>query len=307
MNFVRRQLSDFFHLATDGRRRAFERQRRIHDLSERKRLADAAAARLPHADDLIDAGGSEGAAVGKELAERGRADLPDLVTADQIDDIRQHIADLLAHDPYRPELGTYRAPHEVPPQTHVSHYSNEDIVRVPHLLKLANHPRVLAPVARWLGGRPTIAALRLWWSTPSGDGVPEHAELFHRDVDDLRFVKLFVYLTDVTAETGPHVFVDGSHVVDRMTQIRRYEDEEVAAAFGAEKIVQLEGTAGTAFLENTYGMHRGVPPITGPRLIFQPLYALRPLVYGPRTPPIRAAEAPQGLDPYVNRVFVQGQ
>lgn len=307
MKFVRRHLSDFYHLATDGRRRAFERQRRVQDLSERRRLADTAAARLPRADDLIDAGGDEGAAVGEELASRGRADLPELVSAEQVRAIKSYFADLPAHDPYRPELGTYRAPCEVPSQTHVSHYRDEDIVRCPHLIELANHPRVLAPVARWLGGRPTIAALRLWWSTPSGDGTPEHAELFHRDVDDLRFVKLFVYLTDVTADTGPHVFVDGSHRVDRLTKIQRYEDEEVAAAFGSENIVQLEGRAGTSFLENTYGMHRGVPPVTGPRLIFQPLYALQPLTYGPRRPIISAAEIAGGLDPYVNRVFVQGQ
>lgn len=307
MNALRRNLSDFYHFATDGRRRAFERQRRIQRLAERHDLAEAAAARLPRADDLLAEGVDEGAAVGEELARRGRAHLPGLVGSDQVREIRDHLAGLLAHDPYRPELGRYRAPEAVPPLTHVSHYRDEDIVRIPHLLELANHPRVLAPVARWLGGRPTLAALRLWWSTPSGDGTPENAELFHRDVDDLRFVKLFIYLTDVTDDTGPHVFVDGSHLVDRLTEIRRYEDDEVEAAFGAEHIHRLVGRAGTAFLENTYGMHRGVPPITGPRLIFQPLYALGPLIYGPRKPVIHAAAAPAGLDPFVNRVFVRSQ
>lgn len=307
MNALRQNLSDFYHVATDRRRRAFERQRRVERLAERHDLAEEAATRLPRADDLLAAGGDEGAAVGDELARRGRAELPGLVGSEQVREIREHLTGLLAHDPYRPELGRYPAPDAVPPQTHVSHYRDEDIVRVPHLLELANHPRVLAPVARWLGGRPTLAALRLWWSTPSGDGTPEHAELFHRDVDDLRFVKLFVYLTDVTENTGPHVFVDGSHLVDRLTAIRRYEDDEVEAAFGAERIRRLVGPAGTAFLENTYGMHRGVPPATGPRLIFQPLYALSPLIYGPRRPVIDAAGAPAGLDPFVNRVFVRSQ
>jgi hypothetical protein len=307
MNALRRNLSDFYHVATDGRRRAFERQRRIQQLAERHELAEAAAARLPRAGDLLAAGGDDGVAVGEELGRRGRADLPGLVDEEQVRRIREHVTSLLAHDPYRPELGRYRAPDAVPSQTHVSHYRDEDIVRVPHLLELANHPRVLAPVAHWLGGRPTLAALRLWWSTPSADGTPEHAEMFHRDVDDLRFVKLFVYLTDVTEDTGPHVFVDGSHLVDRLTEIRRYQDDEVESAFGPQDIQRLVGPAGTAFLENTYGMHRGVPPVAGPRLIFQPLYALRPLIYGPRKPVIDAAAAPAGLDPFVNRVFVRPQ
>lgn len=307
MNALRRNLSDIYHLATDPRRRAFERQRRIDDIAMRRKLADALAARLPRADDLLAAAGDEGGAVGDELTRRGRADLPGLVGEDQVRAIRDSVRGLLAHDPYRPELGRYLAPANVPGETHVSHYRDEDIVRIPHLLELANHPRVLGPVAQWLGGRPTLAALRLWWSTPSSDGTPEHAELFHRDVDDLRFVKLFVYLTDVTEDTGPHVYVDGSHAVDRLTEIRRYEDDAVAAAFGADTISTLTGRAGTAFLENTYGMHRGVPPIAGPRLIFQPLYALQPLIYGPRKPVIDAGDAPAGLDPYVNRVFVRTQ
>lgn len=305
MSALRRRLSDVYHLATDERRRAFERQRRVQSLKERHALAEKASARLPRADDLIAAGGGDGGMIGEELARRGRADLPNLVTREQVAEIKAHIASLPAHDPYRPELGRYRAPDQVPPETHVSHYCDTDIARVPHLLQIANDPRVLAPVARWLGGRPTLAALRLWWSTPSPDGTPEHAELFHRDVDDLRFVKLFLYLTDVTPDTGPHVFVDGSHIVDRLTAIRRYGDDEVEKAFGPDRISLLTGEAGTAFLENTYGMHRGVPPVAGARLIFQPLYALRPLIYGPRQPVIAAHEAPDGLDPYVNRVFVR--
>lgn len=172
-------------------------------------------------------------------------------------------------------------------------------------MRLANDPRVLDIVSRWLGGAPTLAAIRVWWSTPAGDGTPEHAELFHRDADDLRFVKLFVYLTDVGDDTGPHMFVVGSHRADKLAEIRRYSDEEVAAAFGTDAIRRFTGPAGTAFLEDTYGMHRGIPPVAGPRLIFQPLYAQRPLIYGPREPVIDAADLPFVLDPYVNRVLVR--
>ena len=36
----------------------------------------------------------------------------------------------------------------------------------------------------------------------TAEGTPRHAENFHRDVDDLKFIKLFVYLTDVGDENG---------------------------------------------------------------------------------------------------------
>ena len=305
MNSLRRRLSDIYHIATDERRRSFERQRKITGLHDRQREADSFAARLPRADDLVAAAGANVSEASTELAAKGWLPLPGLVRPEWVNEIRDYFAPLLARDPYRPDLGRYRAPDKVPPQTHVSHYDNADIVCAPHLLQIANDPRVLALVSNWVGARPTLAAIRVWWSTPAGDGTPEHAELFHRDVDDLRFIKLFVYLTDVGADTGPHVFVEGSHIVDRLTEVKRFSDEEVEQTFGADKILQLTGPAGTAFLENTFGMHRGVPPAAGPRLIFQPLYALQPLIYGPRKPLISAQEVRVSLDPYVNRVFVR--
>lgn len=301
MQKLKRRLSDLYHLATDERRRAFERQRRMSVLAQREAAARAVAAQLPAAAPSL----AEHDAAYDKLDRQGWIGLPGLVEPGWADDIRDYFAPLKARDPYRPELGSYRAPAEVPPCTHVSHYDAADIVRAPHLMRLANDPRVLDLVGRWIGGAPTLAALRVWWSTPAGDGTPEHAELFHRDADDLRFIKLFVYLTDVDEATGPHVFVEGSHRIDRLTAIRRYTDEEVIAAFGAPAIRRFTGPAGTAFLEDTYGMHRGIPPVAGPRLIFQPLYAQRPLIYGPRRPIATADEVPPKLDPYINRVFIR--
>ena len=90
----------------------------------------------------------------------------------------------------------------MPPETHVSHYSNEAILDAPYLLAIANHPKVLAIVEAALGAKPTIGGPRLWWSTPSASGEPEHAELFHRDVDDLAFLKLCVFLTAVARRSA---------------------------------------------------------------------------------------------------------
>ena len=168
--------------------------------------------------------------------------------------------------------------------------------------------RLLAVAAGMLGAKPTISYMTAWWSLPAGDGTAQHAEKFHRDVDDWRFVKLFCYLTDVDDASGPHAFVRGSHRVNRLTQIRRFSDEEVDRAFDARNIVRFTGAAGTCFLENTNGVHRGIPPLDKPRLIFQVLYSLRPVIYGPKAPVAKLGEAgiPGGLDRYVNRVYCAG-
>ena len=299
---LKRRASDVYHAVTDERHRAFNAQRKIVDLAQRTEAARRAAERLPRAAAPLPESDEQALA---RLDADGWLPLPGLIQPEWVGEIKAYLAGRLARDPYRPELGRFRAPDEVPPQTHVSHFDNADIVRAPHLMAIANDPRVLGLVEAWMGVKPTLAALRVWWSTPTATGEPEHAELFHRDVDDLQFIKLFVYLTDVGEDTGPHIFVEGSQRIDKLTRIARYTDEQVAEAFGEDAIRRFTGPAGTAFLENTYGMHRGLPPRAGPRLIFQPLYAQRPLIFGPKRPVISASELPLKVDPYVNRVFVE--
>lgn len=93
--------------------------------------------------------------------------------------------------------------------------------------------------------------------------------------------------------------------MNALTEIRRYQDEEVVDAFGAEKQVRFTGQAGSSFLENTYGMHRGYPPVSKPRLILQVLYSLRPVIYGPKSPICTLGQdgVPADIDPYINRVY----
>ena len=289
-------------MLTDRRYREFYGHRRLHDVNAREAAADRVAQTLPRSTAPVPATVQLEA---DTLSRDGFVFLPDLVSKAQVDDVLAYCTDLPAHDPYRPELGTFIAPGNVPPVTHVSHYTNQAILQAPHLLAFANDPRVLAIVEDSLGAKPTIAALRLWWSTPTPSGESEHAENFHRDIDDLRFLKLFVYLTDVDDQSGPHIYARGSHRKNTLTQLGRFTDEEVEAAVGADTILRLKGPAGTSFLESTYGLHRGLPPTHRPRLVFQPLYTLRPVIFGPKRPVRSARPAEAALDPYVNRVFLR--
>ena len=133
----------------------------------------------------------------------------------------------------------------------------------------------------------------------------QQAENFHRDVDDVRFLKFFAYLTDVDETSGPHVYIVGSHRENRLTRICRYTDAEIAEAFGTENQHRFTGPAGTAFLENTFGLHRGVPVQTAPRLMMQAVYSLGVAPYGPRRPVARIGHdgVPADLDPYINRIY----
>jgi hypothetical protein len=177
-------------------------------------------------------------------------------------------------------------------------------LRAPYLLALANHPRILAVAAQFLGCKPTIGYLAAWWSYHTGIG-PQQAEQFHRDVDDWKFVKLFVYLTDVGETCGPHVYVLGSSTRSELTEIRRFSEEEVRMAFGEDGILTMTGKAGVGFLEDTFGIHKGKPVAQGARLIFQAVYALSRLPYGPKAPVLpRSAVTTTGIDAWINRVYI---
>lgn len=287
---------------TDSRYRGFFLQRMETDVTAREAKAKRLAQRLPQPSSQ-EADASSTAA--QALARDGYAMLEPLLTPQRLAELRAYFDAQPCKDPYR-SLPAFVGPHNAPPGTHVAFFDNDAITRAPYAFEIANDPRVLGPVSAMFGAKPTISYMTAWWSVPAGDGKAQHAERYHRDVDDMKFVKLFIYLTDVDKTAGPHRFMRGSHVINKLTQIRRYEDAEVHAAFGAENEIEFTGKAGTCFLENTYGLHRGYPPISTPRLIFQVLYSLRPTIYGPKRPiaKIGADTIPGGLDPYVNRVYL---
>lgn len=128
----------------------------------------------------------------------------------------------------------------------------------------------------YLGGEAINDMAAMWWSVaqPGGPSAAA-AQQFHTDRDRLSFLKFFVYLTDVDDDHGPHVFVRGSHrrLPARLRADRRFTDDEVIDAFGASALVRLTGPAGTVFAADTGGLHKGLPPRLGHRLVFQVEFA----------------------------------
>jgi hypothetical protein len=137
--------------------------------------------------------------------------------------------------------------------------------------RLLADPSLMALAAQYLRTSPINDLVTMWWSAPFGAASSEAAQLFHFDMDRIRFLKFFVYLTDVTAETGPHVYVRGSHreKPGALYRDRRFADDEVARAFPAEDIREITGPAGTIIVADTSGIHKGKPLATGARLVFQ--------------------------------------
>jgi hypothetical protein len=137
-------------------------------------------------------------------------------------------------------------------------------------------PSMLRLVQAYLGCEPVADVLSMWWHTAYHD-VPdsEAAQYFHFDLDRIKWLKVFVYLTDVGPDNGPHSFVPGSHRTGGIPPdiLRRgyvrLSDEEVYGRYGKEHCRQFCGPRGTIIIEDTRGLHKGAHVHGAPRLVLQ--------------------------------------
>ncbi len=165
--------------------------------------------------------------------------------------------------------------------------SQQDILKIDPLVRLGLDPAVLSAARAHLGAAPMLLDVAAWKSFADPERARD-AQLFHYDLDDYKFCKLFIYLTDVDEGGGPHVYMPGSHRPESIAGIRppaedvgrrgefddwyfktlRKSDEDTVRWFGRDP-VRLTGAPGARFLVNTEGLHKGEPPRAADRWILQ--------------------------------------
>jgi hypothetical protein len=230
----------------------------------------------------------------------GHAPLGALLTAPQLDDIHGYLADKLLA-PHGRSLPIFLA-RQPPPGVRMAEYSLADTLACPHLLALANSVPLVRLAAQYIGCKPTISAIALRWSYPQAGGG-SGLQGFHRDCDDWRFIKVFVYLTDVDHTAGPHVYVSGTHQEHCSVRLQAYGDDAIASHYGESRIAGVTGPAGTGFAVDTRGIHKGQVPTHKPRLLLQIQYSLLPVYMYRYEAPQRTG--PRELDGYINRLFIR--
>jgi hypothetical protein len=246
--------------------------------------------------------GSDTPALGA-LRSSGYSSLGKLLSDQGLHDIRDYLATKPHFDfdhPDRAIMGD-----QVPDDVRYSFYRVADVLTCPHLLKIINAKEIVSLVEGYLGCKATISQIGLRW-TFVNELQQDRFQLYHRDTDDWRFVKLFLYLTDVTARSGPLTLVTGSHRIPSAFRARYWSDDEIAARFSKNQIVSLVGPAGSAWFVDTFAFHQGSKPIDQPRLALLVQYSLLPYFPSTYEEPLPIAScSTQQLDPYVNRLFVK--
>ncbi len=127
----------------------------------------------------------------------------------------------------------------------------------------------------YLGSTPIVDIVTAWYSFPSASPSHEAAQLFHFDLDRIRWLKVFLLLTDQTIETGAHVYIpgtqrDGGISSDLLAKgYTRLEDPEVEAFYPRETWKSMVAPAGSILLEDTRGLHKGISLQRDHRLMLQ--------------------------------------
>jgi hypothetical protein len=155
-------------------------------------------------------------------------------------------------------------------------FDPQDLVNHPDVQALICDPSILGVAQAYVGSRPVLDEINLWWSTAfSSKADANAAQLYHFDMDRIRWLKFFIYLTDVTTRSGPHCFVAGSHRTGGIPAhflargYARLPDAEVRAAYPPEALIEFTGPTGTILAEDTRGLHKGKPVLEGHRLVLE--------------------------------------
>jgi len=237
----------------------------------------------------------------RQVEERGYSEAFRLVDAETLAGLQAWFRERPCHDRYRPHLGRFR-PDAVPSdETNLGFYEADEILAAPGALELFNHPVLLDLAELYLGCRPTLDNVQCWWSF-AGRPAAKGTQWYHRDWDNIRSVRFFLYLTDVDETSGAHQFVTGSHLSEEMVEINRIPDERVLATYGADQVATLTGPAGTCLVADTFGVHRGLLPRERSRLMMTVQYGVWRSPHGPARPILRRP-SPR-YDPYVNRIYL---
>jgi hypothetical protein len=144
-------------------------------------------------------------------------------------------------------------------------------VASPVVQRLMIERRLALAAGRYLGVEPMIVSVALWKSITWRTADRLSAQYFHYDNDRAAFIKMFVYLTDVTERNGAHVYVARSHreKPTRLLHGGRLHDRDVRRFFPERDWRVITGPKGSVFFADTAGFHKGGVMSEGERAVLQ--------------------------------------
>ena len=169
--------------------------------------------------------------------------------------------------------GKYNREH---PTSNRFEYDSTTLVNQFEVQNILADESLLSFAQNYLGGAPIIDLVLMWWHAPFQIEADKNAaQWFHFDMERIKWIKFFFYITDVDTDSGPHTFIPKTHRTWgipsplRKKGYVRLSDEEVHSSFPTISLKEFTGKRGTLIVEDTRGLHKGKHCVTGDRLLFQ--------------------------------------
>lgn len=141
---------------------------------------------------------------------------------------------------------------------------------------IISDPLIISISQNYFQSQPILAEINMWWSTNFKKTPDKYAaQMFHFDLDGTKWLKYFVYLTDVNTFNGPHTFVKKSHKNQgipwhfRKNGYERISDQKIHQHYGKDNVCELIGKKGDLIIEDSRGYHKGKPVLKDDRLILE--------------------------------------
>lgn len=177
--------------------------------------------------------------------------------------------------------------------------SSQPLKKDSSLLKILQNSFFRDVAGNYFGSRPFVNFFRVIVTKAkdekffSNSQITAAANKFHFDYSHLRSIRFFIYLTDVTDDSGPHTFIKSSHDDNfkyPKDEINFYDfnykkfyngtregilkDDWVNQNFSQSDQIKFIGKKGTLIIEDTTGLHKGSNCHNGSREVLLLNYSL---------------------------------
>lgn len=145
------------------------------------------------------------------------------------------------------------------------------VLNCPDVQDIMSDPIIVNVAQEYMKTQIMFSLLGMWWTTPFGCEKPSSAlaQMYHFDMDRIKFINFFIYLTDVSSGDGPHCYVKKSckRKPKKLHRDGRFSDDEIKSHYKDEDIIRVLGPRGTIIVGDTRAFHKAEMPKAGNRLV----------------------------------------
>ena len=129
------------------------------------------------------------------------------------------------------------------------------------IIKMYLSPKITTIAESFHGSVPRVRNILTWVHPQNSSSREMASQVWHRDQEDYKILKVFILFSNVTSVTGPLQYVKKTFYGGKYEDITNNMNGQSTSVFKypipQEETVSCEGEAGTIIFVNTNGLHKG--------------------------------------------------